>query len=44
MSSTKVHWIAGAEAPRAAPSGLVNRVQTYYGEEIAIMQIRPRIS
>ena len=33
-----------AVAPSAAPSGLVNKVQTYCGLEIAIMQTRPRIN
>ena len=36
-----VTWIAAAEAPSEAPSGLVNSAQTYCGLEIAIMQTRP---
>src|SRR5690349_7556605 len=36
-----VIWIAGSDAPVVLWKDLVNRVQTYCGEEIAIMAIRP---
>src|SRR5689334_432127 len=36
-----VIWIAGSVAPVVVWKDLVNRVQTYCGEEIAIMAIRP---
>ena len=44
ISRENVTWIAAGAASNAVPRGWVNRVQTYCGLEIAIMQISPSTS